>query len=58
MMFLCSCVRITTLLLQTRVYNHCEKCCERGLSAQNSVLLFMQTDEYALEGTLGSPRAP
>ena len=34
----------------TRVVNHCEQRCERGLSAQNAVLLFMQADEYALEG--------
>ncbi len=34
----------------TRVYNHCEQRCELMLSAQNVVLLFMQADEYALEG--------
>jgi hypothetical protein len=34
----------------TRVVNHCEQCCECGLSAQNVVLLFMQADEYVLEG--------
>jgi hypothetical protein len=34
----------------TRVYNHCEQRCQRGLSAQNAVLLFMQANEYALEG--------
>ena len=34
----------------TRVYNHCDQRCKRMLSAQNVVLLFMQTDEYALEG--------
>jgi len=34
----------------TRVCNHCEQRCERGLSAQNAVLLFMLADEYALEG--------
>jgi BTB/POZ domain-containing protein 9 len=34
----------------TRVYNHCERRCQRGLSAHNAVLWFMQADEYALEG--------
>ena len=34
----------------TRVYNHCERRCERGLSAHNAVLWFMQADEFALEG--------
>ena len=34
----------------TRVYNYCERRCERGLSAHNAVLWFMQADEYALEG--------
>jgi speckle-type POZ protein len=34
----------------TRVYNHCEQRCQRGLSAHNAVLWFMQADEYALEG--------
>jgi hypothetical protein len=34
----------------TRVYTHCELRCQRGLSAHNAVLWFMQADEYALEG--------
>jgi hypothetical protein len=34
----------------TRVYNHCEQRCQRGLSAQNAALLFSQADEYALDG--------
>ena len=34
----------------TRVANHCEQRCERGLSAQNAVLLLMQADEHGLEG--------
>ena len=34
----------------TRVYNHCDQHCQCGLRAQNTVLLFMQTDEYPLEG--------
>ncbi len=34
----------------TRVYTHCELRCQRGLSAHNVVLWFMQADEYALEG--------
>ncbi len=34
----------------TRVYSHCERRCQRGLSAQNAVLWFMQADEYALDG--------
>ena len=34
----------------TRVCNHCELHCQRGLSAHNAVLWFMQADEYALEG--------
>ncbi len=34
----------------TRVYNHCERRCQRGLSTHNAVLWFMQVDEYALEG--------
>ena len=38
----------------TRVYNHCEQRCQRGLSAHNAVLWFMQADEYALEGLRGS----
>ena len=38
----------------TRVYNHCELHCQRGLSANNVVLWFVQADEYALEGLRGS----
>ena len=34
----------------TRVYNHCEQRCQRGLSAHNAVLWFMQADEHELEG--------
>ena len=34
----------------TRVYNHFDQHCQCGLRAQNTVLLFMQTDEYPLEG--------
>jgi speckle-type POZ protein len=34
----------------TRVYTHCELRCQRGVSAHNAVLWFMQADEYALEG--------
>jgi hypothetical protein len=34
----------------TKVYNYCERRCERGLNAHNAVLWFMQADEHALEG--------
>jgi hypothetical protein len=34
----------------TRVYNHCERHCQRELSTQNAVLWFVQADECALEG--------
>jgi hypothetical protein len=31
-------------------YSHCERRCQRGLSAQNAVLWLIQADEYALDG--------
>ena len=34
----------------TRVYKHCERRCQSGLSAHNAMLWFMQADEVALEG--------
>ena len=37
-------------LEKTRVYNHCAQHRERILRSQNVVLLFIETDEYTLEG--------